>query len=46
MSMDQQILIDQLIATTSGPDAKQPDERLRGWQQALRAWKQGGRADG
>ena len=41
MSMDQQILIDQLIATTSGPDAQQPDERLRDWNQALRAWKQG-----
>ena len=43
MSTDQQILLDQLIAITSGPDAKQSDERLRGWNQALRAWKRGGR---
>lgn len=39
LTADQQILLDQLIATTSGPDAKQPDERFRGWNQALRAWK-------
>jgi molecular chaperone DnaJ len=43
MTMDQQILIDQLIATTSGPDGQHLDERLRGWNQALGAWKQGGR---
>lgn len=39
MSTDQQILLDQLIATTSGPDAKHADERLRRWYQDLRAWK-------
>lgn len=39
MTTDQQILLDQLIATTSGPDAKHTDERLRGWTQALHAWK-------
>ncbi|HRH88454.1 MAG TPA: DnaJ C-terminal domain-containing protein [Rubrivivax sp.] len=43
MSADQQILLDQLIATTSGPDAKPSDERLREWQQGLRAWKAGAR---
>ncbi|MBL8352575.1 MAG: J domain-containing protein [Burkholderiaceae bacterium] len=36
MSTDQQILLDQLIATTSGPDAESTDPRLRAWQQALR----------
>jgi molecular chaperone DnaJ len=46
MTTDQQILLDQLIATTSGPNAKQSDERLRGWNQALRAWKRGGRDRG
>ena len=43
MTADQQTLLDQLIATTSGPDAKPSDERLRAWNQALRAWKTGGR---
>lgn len=43
MSTDQQILLDQLIATTSGPDVKGSGERLRRWHQAVRAWKQGGR---
>ena len=46
MTTDQQILLDQLIATTSGPDAKSPDERLRGWNEALRAWKRGIRSRG
>ena len=45
MSTDQQILIDQLIATTSGPGAKRTDERLRQWNQALHAWKRTGRGD-
>lgn len=36
LSTDQQILLDQLIATTSGPDAEASDPRLRAWQQALR----------
>jgi molecular chaperone DnaJ len=43
MTADQQILLDQLIATTSGADAKLSDERLRTWNQALRAWTTGGR---
>ena len=43
MTTDQQILLDQLIATTSGPEGKLSDERLRGWNEALRARKWGGR---
>jgi molecular chaperone DnaJ len=43
MTTDQQILLDQLIATTSGPSAKQSDERLRKWNQALHTWKRAGR---
>jgi molecular chaperone DnaJ len=43
MTTDQQILLDQLIATTSGPNSKQSDERLRGWNQTLRAWKRAAR---
>jgi molecular chaperone DnaJ len=42
MTADQQILIDQLIATTTGADGKPSDERLRGWSEALGAWKRGG----
>ena len=44
LSTDQQILIDQLIATTSGPDAVPSDERLRKWHQSLQAWKRSGKA--
>ena len=43
MSTDQQILLDQLIATTSGPNGKQSDERLKKWNQALRTRKPAGR---
>lgn len=39
-STDQQILLDQLIATAAGAS----DERLRDWQQRLLAWKTGGPA--
>jgi molecular chaperone DnaJ len=42
MTTDQQILLDQLIATTSGPNARPSDERLQQWNQALRAWKRRG----
>jgi molecular chaperone DnaJ len=42
MGTDQQILLDQLIATTSGPDAAQSDERLRRWNHALRGQKRAG----
>ena len=41
LSTDQQILLDQLIATTSGPDAKPSDARLREWNETVRAWKLG-----
>jgi molecular chaperone DnaJ len=43
MTTDQQILLDQLIATTSGPNAMRSDERLQRWDQALRTWKRAGR---
>lgn len=43
LTTDQQILLDQLIATTSGPAAKQLDERLRGWNRVLGAWTRGAR---
>ena len=36
-STDQQILPDQLIATTAGG----PDKRLRRWQQGLQDWQRG-----
>ena len=39
MTTDQQILLDQLIAISSGPDAKGCDERLRTWHRAMKAWK-------
>jgi molecular chaperone DnaJ len=42
MGTDQQILLDQLIATTSGPDAAHSDERLRRWNHALRGQKRAG----
>ena len=41
LNTDQSILLDQLIATTSGPAARQVDERLRAWNKALRGWKAG-----
>jgi molecular chaperone DnaJ len=44
MTTDQQILLDQLIATTSGSAARPTDERLRRWSQALGEWKRAGRA--
>jgi molecular chaperone DnaJ len=43
MTTDQEMLLDQLIATTSGPRAKHPDERLHGWNEALQAWKRASR---
>lgn len=39
LSADQQALLDQLIATSSGAGAAGIDERLRGWNQSLRAWE-------
>lgn len=44
MSTDQQILLDQLIATTSGPQATLADERLQRWNETLRACRPGGRS--
>ena len=44
LTTDQQILIDQLIATTSGPDAVPSDERLRNWQQSVQGWKRSAKA--
>jgi molecular chaperone DnaJ len=46
MSTDQHILLDQLIAITSGPLAKQVDERLRRWNETLRACRPGGPSGG
>ena len=36
LNTDQEILLDQLIASTSGPDATDGDERLRSWNRMLR----------
>jgi len=40
LSTDQQILLDQLCATTSGAGGA-ADGRLQAWQRALRAWERG-----
>ncbi|MDM0108243.1 DnaJ C-terminal domain-containing protein [Variovorax sp. J22R24] len=40
LSTDQQILLDQLLATTSG-DGRGSDARLRAWSRGLRAWERG-----
>lgn len=40
LSTDQQILLDQLCATTSGAGARE-DERLQAWHRGLRAWERG-----
>ncbi|MDM0078020.1 DnaJ C-terminal domain-containing protein [Variovorax sp. J2P1-59] len=40
LSTDQQILLDQLLATTSG-GGHSPDSRLRAWSRDLRAWERG-----
>jgi molecular chaperone DnaJ len=39
LSTDQNILLDQLLATFSGPDGQSSDDRLRAWGRALRAWE-------
>jgi molecular chaperone DnaJ len=41
LSTDQQILLDQLLATTSGAGGEALDERLRTWNRNLRAWERG-----
>lgn len=38
LSTDQDILLDQLIAASSGADGQATHERLRDWQRDLRAW--------
>jgi molecular chaperone DnaJ len=40
LSADQDILLDQLIATSSGPGSTQVAQRLAQWRQALREWEQ------
>jgi molecular chaperone DnaJ len=40
LSTDQQILLDQLCATTSGAGGA-ADGRLQAWQRSLRAWERG-----
>ena len=41
LSVDQQILLDQLMATGMGQDGGAADERLSNWQHNLRDWQQG-----
>ncbi len=40
-STDQQILLDQLCATTSGAGGQAVDDQLKAWQRGLRAWERG-----
>lgn len=40
-STDQQILLDQLSATSFGANGEAVDERLRAWHRGLRAWEKG-----
>ena len=46
LSTDQDILLDQLIATSSGPDGQPSDPRLFAWTRGLRAWERGLRRPG
>ena len=39
MSADQDILLDQLMATFSGPDGRSEDPRLNAWQLNVQAWE-------
>jgi molecular chaperone DnaJ len=39
LSTDQQILLDQLLATSSGAGGEALDERLRAWNRGLRVWE-------
>jgi molecular chaperone DnaJ len=45
LSADQEILLDQLIASSSG-SGEGKDERLRAWNRGLRAWERGLKARG
>ncbi|HZT56368.1 MAG TPA: DnaJ C-terminal domain-containing protein [Burkholderiaceae bacterium] len=41
LGADQEILIDQLIASSAGPNGRAADARLRAWNRELRAWQRG-----
>jgi molecular chaperone DnaJ len=41
LSTDQQILLDQLLATSSGAGGEALDGRLRAWNRDVRAWERG-----
>ena len=41
LSTDQEILLDQLIATSSGPGGQATDPQLRAWEHRLNTWEQG-----
>ena len=41
LSTDQQILLDQLVATGMGPEGSAADARLAAWQAELRDWQHG-----
>ncbi|MEJ8825444.1 DnaJ C-terminal domain-containing protein [Variovorax humicola] len=41
LTADQEILLDQLLATTSGPAGLSSDSRLRTWNHSMRAWERG-----
>lgn len=41
LSTDQNILLDQLIATGAGADGPGSNERLHSWNKGLKAWEQG-----
>lgn len=41
LSTDQEILLDQLSATTSDAGGQPSDERLRAWNRGVRAWERG-----
>jgi molecular chaperone DnaJ len=45
LSADQEILLDQLIASASG-SGDGADERLRAWNRGLRAWERSQKARG
>ena len=40
-STDQEILLDQLVATSSSPDGQSADPRVEAWKQTLGAWDRG-----
>jgi molecular chaperone DnaJ len=46
LSGDQEILLDQLIATSGAADGQPSDPRLRAWVKGLRAWEKGAAARG